>query len=52
MEQVPDLTALLFRTPGPAFAVAKIALTDDPLLLPEKDGAVIARKFRAAATGV
>lgn len=51
MEQIPDLTALLFRSPGPSFAVAKIALTDDPLLLPEKDGAAIARAFRAAATG-
>ncbi len=51
MDQVADLTEMLFRTSGPTFAVAKIALTNDPLLLPEKDGATIARTFRAAATG-
>ncbi|MEO1495286.1 MAG: thiamine pyrophosphate-dependent enzyme [Pseudomonadota bacterium] len=51
MEQVPDLAQMLFHAPGPCLAVAKIALTDDPLLLPEKDGAMIARTFRAAATG-
>ena len=50
MEQVDDLTKLLFETPGPTFAVAKIALTQDPLLLPEKDGAIIARRFQEAAT--
>ena len=49
MEQIDDLTKLLFETPGPTFAVAKIALTQDPLLLPEKDGAIIARRFQEAA---
>jgi hypothetical protein len=29
-------------------AVAKIAITRDPWALPEKDGAVIAHRFRAA----
>ena len=35
-----------FKTPGPIFAVAKIAITDDPWRLPEKDGATIARRFK------
>ncbi|MEM0989598.1 MAG: thiamine pyrophosphate-dependent enzyme [Pseudomonadota bacterium] len=51
MEQVADLAQMLFHTPGPNFAVAKIALTQDPLELPEKDGALIAEAFRKAATG-
>ena len=53
MDQLDALAELMFRQPGPTFAVAKIALTDEPWALPEKDGAVIARRFRAAleATG-
>ena len=46
--QVKDLAHLLFETPGPAFAVAKIALTEDPWALPVKDGATIARRFQDA----
>jgi thiamine pyrophosphate-dependent acetolactate synthase large subunit-like protein len=46
--QLPALADLLFKTPGPAFAVAKIALSHDPWSLPEKDGAVIAHRFRVA----
>jgi phosphonopyruvate decarboxylase len=42
-----ELAELLFTTPGPAFAVAKIALTEDPWALPEKDGATIAHRFRS-----
>jgi phosphonopyruvate decarboxylase len=42
------LAEVLFETPGPVLAVAKIALTDDPWALPEKDGAAIAHRFRAA----
>ena len=49
MSAVPDLAELLFRSPGPVLAVAKIALSDDPLLLPEKDGVVIAERFQRAA---
>ena len=49
MDQVPALCDMLYRKPGPTFALAKIALTKDPLLLPEKDGAIIARRFRDAA---
>lgn len=48
MDQIEALAELMFRTPGPGFAVAKIALTEEPWALPEKDGAVIARRFRAA----
>ena len=45
---VPDLAKLLFETPGPVLAGAKIAITDDPWALPEKDGAAIAHRFRSA----
>jgi phosphonopyruvate decarboxylase len=43
-----ELAELLFKTTGPVLAVAKIALTDDPWALPEKDGAAIAHRFRTA----
>jgi len=46
--KAPELADFLFKSAGPLFAVAKIAITDDPWRLPEKDGATIARKFRAA----
>ena len=49
MEQVPDLTDLLFHEPGPCFAVSKIALGDYPLVMPERSGPAIASAFRAAA---
>jgi thiamine pyrophosphate-dependent acetolactate synthase large subunit-like protein len=42
------LARLLFEKPGPVLAVAKIAVTEDPWALPEKDGATIAHRFRAA----
>jgi thiamine pyrophosphate-dependent acetolactate synthase large subunit-like protein len=45
---IPDLAKLLFETPGPVLAVAKIAITEDPWALPEKDGAAIGHRFRAA----
>ena len=45
---VDELAQLMFKTPGPTFAVAKIALSEDPWMLPEKDGAAIARRFRVA----
>jgi phosphonopyruvate decarboxylase len=45
---VGELADFLFKTPGPVLAVAKIALTEDPWALPEKDGAAIAHRFRAA----
>ena len=45
---VDELAELMFHTPGPVFAVAKIALSEDPWQLPEKDGAAIARRFRIA----
>jgi len=51
MDHLDDLAELMFRAPGPTFAVAKIAITEEPWALPEKDGAVIARRFRSAAEG-
>jgi thiamine pyrophosphate-dependent acetolactate synthase large subunit-like protein len=45
---VAELAQLLFEAPGPVLAVAKIALTQDAWALPEKDGATIAQRFRAA----
>ncbi|HZT46953.1 MAG TPA: thiamine pyrophosphate-dependent enzyme [Hyphomicrobiaceae bacterium] len=43
-----ELARLLFEAPGPVLGVAKIAITEDPWALPEKDGAVIAHRFRGA----
>lgn len=43
-----ELAEFLFKTPGPVLAIAKIALTEDPWGLPEKDGAAIAHRFRMA----
>jgi len=45
---MPELVRLLFEIPGPALAVAKVAVTKDPWALPEKDGAAIAYRFRRA----
>lgn len=42
------LADFLFKQPGPSFAVAKIALSEDPWSLPIKDGGTIARRFRIA----
>ena len=43
-----ELAQLLFKRPGPVLGVAKIAVTEDPWALPEKDGATIAQRFRTA----
>jgi thiamine pyrophosphate-dependent acetolactate synthase large subunit-like protein len=45
---VAELADFLFQAGGPVLAVAKIAITDDPWQLPEKDGATIAYRFRTA----
>ncbi len=45
---VGQLAAFLFKHPGPLFAVAKIALSEDPWNLPIKDGGTIARRMRIA----
>jgi len=45
---LPALVKLLFHTAGPTLAIAKIALSEDPWALPEKDGAAIARRFQIA----
>ena len=42
------LGRFLFEQPGPVLAVAKIAITEDPWALPEKDGATLAHRFRTA----
>jgi hypothetical protein len=47
-DEVEKLADFLFRQPGPVLAVAKIALSEDPWRLPEKDGAIIAHRFRTA----
>ncbi len=46
--EIASLAEFLFVRPGPVLVVAKIALTDDPWQLPEKDGAAIGRRFRIA----
>ncbi len=45
---LPVLETLLYDQPGPALAVAPITLTDDPLVLPTNNGALMATRFRAA----
>jgi thiamine pyrophosphate-dependent acetolactate synthase large subunit-like protein len=47
-KQAPEMADFLFKAPGPVLAVAKVALSDDPWRLPEKDGAAIARRFKVA----
>jgi thiamine pyrophosphate-dependent acetolactate synthase large subunit-like protein len=42
------LGRFLFAQPGPVLAVAKVAITEDPWALPEKDGATLAHRFRTA----
>jgi thiamine pyrophosphate-dependent acetolactate synthase large subunit-like protein len=46
--QTADLADFLFKKPGPVFAVAKIAITEDSWRLPIKDGGAIARRFKVA----
>jgi len=43
-----ELARFLFKEPGPVLAVAKVAITEDPWTLPEKDGATLAHRFRTA----
>ena len=47
-DAVPELADFMLEAPGPVLAVAKIAVTDDPWRLPQKDGATIAHRFRTA----
>lgn len=46
--QTEALGRFLFEAVGPVLAVAKIALSEDPWRLPEKDGAAIGRRFKIA----
>lgn len=43
-----ELARFLFEEEGPVFALAKIAISEDPWRLPEKDGAAIGRRFKVA----
>jgi thiamine pyrophosphate-dependent acetolactate synthase large subunit-like protein len=45
---LPEVADFLFRAAGPVLAVAKIAISDDPWRLPQRDGATIAFRFRSA----
>ncbi len=45
---VEALSKLLFDDPGPALAVAKIELGDDPLVLPTNNAAWMTEQFRQA----
>jgi phosphonopyruvate decarboxylase len=45
---LPELADFLFKAAGPVLAVAKIAISDDPWRLPQRDGATIAFRFRSA----
>jgi thiamine pyrophosphate-dependent acetolactate synthase large subunit-like protein len=45
---IAELARFLFAASGPVLAVAKIAVTEDPWALPEKDGATLAHRFRTA----
>ena len=45
---VGELAEFVFTAPGPVFATAKIALSEDPWMLPVKGGVAIATRFRAA----
>ena len=46
--RTPELAEFLFKRAGPVLALAKIALSEDPWQLPEKDGAAIGRRFKSA----
>ncbi len=45
------LAELLYRTPGPVLAVAKISGEPEPMVLPERDGRFLTQRFRAALLG-
>jgi len=46
--EAEGLASFVFEEPGPVFVSVKIALSDDPLTLPEQDGAILANRLRAA----
>ncbi|MGI9500261.1 MAG: thiamine pyrophosphate-dependent enzyme, partial [Geminicoccaceae bacterium] len=46
-DDLPALEDLLFEQNGPTLAVAPIALTEDPLVLPTNNGVLMAARFRA-----
>jgi thiamine pyrophosphate-dependent acetolactate synthase large subunit-like protein len=50
-EELAGLRELLLHTPGPVLGVLKIAATDVPRVLPERDGHVLRTRFRRAVVG-
>jgi thiamine pyrophosphate-dependent acetolactate synthase large subunit-like protein len=48
---MPTLLDFAWRQPGPALAVAKVALRADPMALPPRDGALLRARFRRALLG-
>lgn len=47
-DALPAIADLLYRRPGPNLAVLKIRPGEAAKVLPERDGAILARRFRAA----
>lgn len=48
MDEVPSAVDALLGSDGPALVVAKVSAEEDPLSLPERDGALLHDRFRAA----
>lgn len=47
-EELPDLAQFLLHTPGPVLAVAKVSAAEGRTVYPSSDGALLARRLRAA----
>ncbi|MGD9867772.1 MAG: thiamine pyrophosphate-dependent enzyme [Hyphomicrobiales bacterium] len=50
-DECEGLAGFLLGGGGPALAVAKVAASKDPARYPSRDGAMLANRFRAAASG-
>ena len=48
--ELDGLGVTLFHEEGPTLCVAKVALTDDPVSLPPRDGGYLCDRFRGALT--
>ena len=46
-----ELADLLIHAPGPVLAVAKVARTPEPMVLPPRDGRYLVQRFRTALLG-
>jgi len=51
MEDFVRLREVLLHTPGPVLGVLKIASTEEPRVLPERDGHAIRNRFKRAVLG-